>query len=135
MKTKSENSKYTPRASRFTRRRRGQAMILTTLALGGSILSATTIAGLLMVYQIRQASDLSASTRSIYAADAGAEWGLHKFFGGSVPLPELADGASVTVICLDAGNPVDCSDIEADVIRAVGKFGNVNRALEVTLTF
>lgn len=109
-------------------------MILTTLALGGSILGATTIAGLLMVYQLRQASDLGASSRGIYVADAGVEWGLYKFFGGSAPLPAFMNGASVSVTCLDAGAPVDCANVGTDVIRAVGKFGNVNRALELTLT-
>lgn len=110
-------------------------MILTVLALGGSILGATTVAGLLMVYQIRQASDLGASTRSIYAADAGIEWGLYKFFIGDAPQPVFTNGASLTVTCLSGGAEVDCSDLDANVIRAVGRFGDVNRALELTLTF
>lgn len=119
--------------------RSAQAMILTTLSLGGSILGATTIAGFLMVYQFRQASDLSASTRSIYAADAGIEWGLYKFFVSNTSLPSFTNGASVTVTCLNANfnpaQPVDCSDNATGIIRAVGGFGNVNRALEMTLTF
>jgi hypothetical protein len=116
-------------------RRRGQAMILTAIALGGSILGATTIAGLLVVYQIRQASDFSASGRAIYAADAGIEWALYKFFVGSAAPPAFVNSAGVRVTCLDAGNPVDCGNIETDVIRALGKFGNVNRALELTVNF
>jgi hypothetical protein len=111
-------------------------MILTTLALGGSILGATAIAGLLMVYQIRQASNLGASTRSIYAADAGIEAALYQFFNQSAP-PSLnfTNGASVTAVCTDAGAPIECSSQEADLVRAVGASGNVHRALELTLTF
>lgn len=111
-------------------------MILTTLALGGSILGATTVAGLLMVYQIRQASDLGASTRSIYAADAGIEAALYQFFNQSAPpVLTFTNGASVVFVCTDAGEPVECSSTEADLVRAVGKFGNVNRALELILNF
>lgn len=117
-------------------------MILTIIALGGSILGATTIAGLLVSYQIRQAWDLGASTRSIYAADAGMEWGLYKFFVGDAPPPVFKNGASVTVTCFDNATSSfdnatssDCSNPEIDIIRAVGKFGNVNRAVELRLVY
>src|SRR3989338_10873566 len=78
---------------------RGQIMLLTVLALSGTILGATTIAGLLMVYQIRQSNDIVNSTKAIFAADAGLEWRLYKFFkfdsqackdcpdGGACPQP------------------------------------------------
>ena len=48
-------------------------MILTVLALGGAVLGATTVAGLLMLYQLRQTSDMANSARAIFAADAGTE--------------------------------------------------------------
>ena len=35
----------------------GQVMILTVVAIGGTLLAATTVAGLLVVYQLRQSSD------------------------------------------------------------------------------
>jgi hypothetical protein len=60
--------------------RRGQAMLLATLALGGAILGATTIAGLLMLYQIRATTDSEHSAQAIFAADSGVEWTLYDFY-------------------------------------------------------
>ena len=59
---------------------RGQVMLLTTLILSGTILAASTLAGLLMVYQIRQSSDATQSAKAIYAADAGIEYELFKIY-------------------------------------------------------
>lgn len=59
---------------------RGQIMILTTLILSGTILAAVTIAGLLMLYQIRQAGNAAQSGRAIFVADAGLEYELYKFY-------------------------------------------------------
>ena len=39
--------------------RSGQVMIITILALGGTLLGATTVAGLLTLYQIRNSTDLA----------------------------------------------------------------------------
>jgi len=55
-------------------------MILTTLILSGTILAAVTIAGLLMLYQIRQAGNAMQSGRAIFVADAGLEYELYKFY-------------------------------------------------------
>lgn len=122
-------------------------MLLTTLAIGGTILAATTIAGLLMVYQISQATDIANSTKAIFAADAGTEWGLCGVWSG-VPQPSgqsatgwcdvagdasaamLGNGAGVSVSCYDAsqssgGAPFDCEQWQAQkpsaiVIRSIG---------------
>ncbi|MDP3880998.1 MAG: hypothetical protein Q8Q32_02360 [bacterium] len=64
---------------------RGQVMLLTTLILSGTILAAATLAGLLMVYQIRQSSDATQSTKAIYAADAGIEYELFKVYRKNDP--------------------------------------------------
>lgn len=74
-------------------------MILAVLALGGAILGATTIAGLLMTYQIRQTTDAANSAKAIFAADMGLECGLYnRFKGGSCPLVGiLSNGATYEV--------------------------------------
>ncbi len=113
----------------------GQAMIMTIIALGGTILGATTIAGLLMLYQIRQASDLANSNRSIFAADAGVEWGLYDFFNPSstIASPTFSNGAQVTVTCYDsAGASNACSSASTTAIRALGQAGGVSRAFELS---
>ncbi len=65
----------------------GQAIILTTVMLGGLMLSATAIAGLLMFYQLRQANDAAGSAMAVFAADAGLEAGSYCYFYGSDPIP------------------------------------------------
>ena len=55
-------------------------MLLTVLFLSGAILSATAISGYLMFHQIKNLTDVSSSTKSIFAADAGIEWSLYKYF-------------------------------------------------------
>ena len=50
-------------------------MLLAVLTLGATMLGATTIAGLLMVYQIRQTTDFENSAKAVFAADAGTRMG------------------------------------------------------------
>ena len=123
--------------------RRGQVMIITILVLGGAILSATTIAGLLMLYQIRQTTDIANSGRAIYAADAGIEWSLYNWFctiSGKgvcdVAKPIFANKADfqVTTICTTFTGEVKIpcrpeDDPFAVTFRSVGTAGNSTRAL------
>ena len=106
-------------------------MILTILVLGGALLVGTTVAGLLVVYQIRQSTDLAGSAKAVFAADSGIEWGLYQFFIENSPSPEFSNGASATVVCYTASRAtVPCTDPSVASIRAIGKSGNVNRAFE-----
>ena len=114
-------------------------MVLTVLALGGTILGATTIAGLLMLYQLRQTSDLASSAKAITAADAGMEWAFYNLFckGDSTkPCPAPApgpfvNGATVVVTCFDAvGEETSCEGDAMRSIRSVGTSGNASRAFE-----
>ncbi len=52
---------------------RGQVMLASVIILGGILASATAIAGILMVYQIREASDSENSAQALFAADSGIE--------------------------------------------------------------
>ncbi len=121
----------------------GQVMITTILALGGVLMGATAIAGLLMVYQIRQASDLANSTKAIFAADTGVDWGLYQYGGCNGDManceaygygqngPALANKASLEVFCYDEfENKVDCTEGPAVVrsIRSQGSSGKSSRA-------
>ena len=115
---------------------RGQAMILTVLVLGGAILGATTIAGLLTVYQVRQTADFANSAKAIFAADAGIEWGLYQFFrtDGTETAPVLSNGANFRLACADLANEaVDCTNSSTASIRAVGTSGQSSRALRLSL--
>ena len=50
---------------------KGQVMLLTVLIVSGSIIGATTIAGLLMLYELRNATNVSQSLQALFAADTG----------------------------------------------------------------
>jgi hypothetical protein len=60
--------------------RSGQAMLIAILTLGGAILGATSLAGLLLLYQIRATTDSANSAKAIFAADSGVNWALYSFF-------------------------------------------------------
>ncbi len=124
--------------------RAGQVMILTTLAIGGTILGAATIAGLLIVYQIRATTDLADSAKAVFAADAGIEWQLYNYFIGTTstpnPIPQQPNFLSysdiqLTVTCLDDSSVVvNCDTIgnsSATAIKSVGTHGNSSRAFLV----
>jgi hypothetical protein len=51
----------------------GQTLIMLVVLMGGMLMMATAIAGLLTFFQLQQAGDASRSTIAIYAADAGIE--------------------------------------------------------------
>jgi hypothetical protein len=89
---------------------KGQAMLFTVLSLGGAMLGVTTIAGILMVYQIRDTTDFENSAKAVFAADAGTELALYDFFQpvSFTPSP-FSNGASMSTTCYDVNNAVtDC---------------------------
>ncbi len=51
-------------------------MITTVLILGGEVISAASLLGSLIVYKLRQATDIVDSAKAVFAADAGREWEL-----------------------------------------------------------
>ncbi|MFA5386362.1 MAG: hypothetical protein WC297_01730 [Candidatus Paceibacterota bacterium] len=114
----------------------GQVMLITVLALGGMLLGATAIGGLLMTYQIRQSSDIANSTKAIMAADAGIERALYcANITGTAQRCDPANagtdlnfsnGAKVTVsITGDVTDPVNPSLS----IKSVGNSSQIYRAL------
>ena len=106
-------------------KKEGQTMILTVMLLTSAILSATAISALLVLFQLRQASDIKASTQSIFAADAGIECVLYeKVVGGenySNCKTVLDNGASYVVTIDETG----------DNFKSVGRAGRTARALEI----
>lgn len=97
-------------------------MLLTVLILGGSILGASTIAGYLMLLKIRGASDITNSTKAIFAADAGIEWELYKQFKNSnYSKPTFSNNANFT------------SSNDGQTVKSIGSAGNNFRAFELKL--
>jgi hypothetical protein len=100
-------------------RRAGQAMLIAVLSLGGAILGATTVAGLLTLYQIRATTDTANSAKAIFAADAGTEWALFDYYcvsegrctaAGAPSTTLVASGATVKVTCYSNSGATVVSD-------------------------
>lgn len=76
----------------------GQIMLLTVLILGGVIVGAASLVSSLIIYKIRQATDVGGSAKAVFASDAGIEWELfcglkHGKPCGSVSCPDFKNGA------------------------------------------
>lgn len=123
-------------------------MLMTVLALSSTILGATAIAGLLMLYQIRQSTDIVNSTKAIFAADSGIEWRLYKFFkadsqackncsdlsdpGGACPPVQMRNNAIFSTTCDSRiiGGPGGSQTVS---IKSIGTSVNNSRAFEIIL--
>jgi hypothetical protein len=115
--------------------RRGQAMLLAVLTIGATMLGATTIAGLLMLYQIRQTNDFEHSAQAVFAADAGTEWALYNYYVTSTAPLSFLNGASAAVTCYDASAAVSsCATSTAVEAISKGSSGNTKRAFLITFT-
>lgn len=101
----------------------GQVMLLTVLVIGGLLLGASAIAGLMMVYQIRQSSDVVNSTKAIFAADTGIEWELYRMFKDSdYPKPTMTNQADFSTTVSGAST-----------VKSIGSSHRSSRAFEMTL--
>lgn len=122
---------------------KGQVMLLTVLLTGGVLLAATAVAGLMMIYQIRQTTAMIDSVQAIFAADAALEWSLFCrvvwtiqkengmapdiFSDFSCPYsnptqPDMSNGASAVISVINEG------------IRVVGTSHQSSRAFEMTFS-
>ena len=84
-----------PARTRSLAGRGGQALILLVVLMGGMLMMATAIAGLLMYYQLQQSNDAGRSTEAIFAADAGLEKASHFYWYDITPVmqAEIESGA------------------------------------------
>lgn len=55
---------------------KGQVMILSVLLISSAVLAAASLAGLLILFQLRQATDAESSAKAVFAADSGIERAL-----------------------------------------------------------
>ncbi|MBI4119682.1 MAG: hypothetical protein HY456_02455 [Parcubacteria group bacterium] len=111
----------------------GQALLLTVLVLGGILLGATVIAGILIRNQIRQSVNIAQSNQAIYAADSGLEWELYRFYKDQgYPKPSI----TINGVDFETCSPVGaiCSGSHpTGTIRSIGASGRSSRAFEAAL--
>ncbi|KKU14567.1 MAG: hypothetical protein UX23_C0013G0006 [Parcubacteria group bacterium GW2011_GWB1_45_9] len=99
---------------------------MTVMVLSGIMVGTTVIAGTLIKNQIRQTVGVVQSNQAIYAADAGLEWELYRFFvNNAEPKPSIG-GASIQT-CSPVGTR--CAGFESK-IRSIGTAGRTSRAFE-----
>jgi len=113
-------------------KQKGQTMLVTVMILSSAILGATVLASLLVLFQLRQASDAKLSTQAIFAADSGIECILFEKIGktfdygkcGASPAAKvnLDNGAFYVIVDLGGG----------DSFKAVGRAGRTTRAFEIS---
>lgn len=128
-------------------KRDGQVIILTILIIGGTLLSASSLAGLLMLYQIRQATDLGNSGKAIMAADSGVEWAMYERFnpgqsgffkkekdqsGNEVWKASLSNGSEAEVKCFKDAETKPCDDPDVNIIRSWGSANNTTRSFRLS---
>ena len=109
-------------------------MLLSIIAIGGTLIAATTLAGLLMTYQLHGMSGIADSAKAIFAADTGLDWGLYQNVHptSTDPAPSLSNGTDFSLRCYNSASiEVDCRDASANTIRSVGHMGTSYRALEI----
>lgn len=127
-------------------KRSGQAMLIAVLSLGGAILGATTVAGLLTLYQIRATTDTQNSAKAIFAADAGTEWALFSYYCGSdgrcsgLPAQPTfsGSGAAATINCYSnsgtTGSAVPCNNTSTVAAISSGLANGSERAFYVGIS-
>jgi hypothetical protein len=105
---------------------KGQVMLLSALLIGGSILAATSVAGYLMLLQIRQSTNIANSAKAITAASTGIDWALYqnKIGNNSYPPEELDLGNGSRVRITKDGS----------VISSVGNAGDSYRAFSIDIS-
>jgi len=117
------------------RSRGGQAMILTVMLLSGAILSASALAALLVLFQLRQASDIKSSTQAIFAADSGIECILYEaVVNGASGVGDFANCGELALtppINLDNGASYVVT-VGVGAVKSAGRAGKTSRAFEVS---
>lgn len=101
-------------------------MLLTVMMLTGVILSTTSLVALLVLYQLRQTTDVIASSQAIFAADAGIECALFK---------QLKPAESTSINCSQdkLSNGAEFKTVtQGNTIKSAGRSRRSARAFEAT---
>jgi hypothetical protein len=107
----------------------GQVMILTVVLISGAILSATSLAGLLVMYQLKQSTDVLNSAKAVFAADAGIECTVYNY---NVPDPmHVPRGVDCSKWDLSNKSIFTTQMVNATTVVSIGKSGRSTRAFQM----
>jgi len=119
----------------LNKNKKGQVMIIVSLALGGVMLTSIVIGGILISNQIRQAGNIASSAKALYAADAALEWGMYQFYKKDTTAgePIFTNNTTFTTLCHSGASSVPCT-AGGNITDIVGKgtFGKVSRAFQIS---
>ena len=107
-------------------------MLLTVLILGGVIIGAASLVSSLIIYKIRQATDVANSGKAVFAADAGVEYELLrnlKSGEGNRPCPTFKNGARFkTNVDLIEGRALSIVSIgrTSQIVRIFTQINDIN---------
>lgn len=105
-------------------------MLLTVILLSGAVLASTSLAGLLVLYQLRQATDAKGSMQAIFAADSGIEWAFY-----NETRPQSEQKPYPQIINLTNGSKVTITKSATDPLplKSIGQSGRSARAFQGNL--
>jgi hypothetical protein len=113
---------------------KGQVLLLTVMLLSGAILGATSLASLLILYQLRQTSDIKDSMESIYAADTGIECVWYVIADKGVSYRDYLSICNGSTPNSGAEYKVVLDDTSGDLIfKSVGMSGRSARSFELKI--
>lgn len=98
-------------------------MILTVIVISGTLMGLAVIAGILMIYQLRQAGDFSNSAKAIFAADTGVNWWIYD----KDPLPTITSSTVNSTFTNKAS--FEIIEVPPNGVKVIGQAGNSKRAL------
>jgi len=106
-------------------------MLLSVLVISSAVLAATSLSGLIVLSQLRQAADAQSSAQAVFAADAGIECALYRnykdnaYFCGEQNNPRPVNP--------NEDEPSFIAEFEiGDVgVKSLGKSGRSARAFEL----
>lgn len=103
---------------------KGQVMLLTAISVAAMVLAATSLAGLLTLYELTQVTNVKNSGQAIFAADAGTECLSYQEFVASSTIDcdsgTLTNGAEFVTTSTSPG-----------IFDAIGTSGLASRAFEI----
>jgi len=119
---------------------KGQTMLLAVVLLSGAILSAVSLSGLLVLFQLKQTTGVKESTQAIFAADSGIECVLFNRYRCTAVTPVCP---VITTVLRDCGDIVPFEDFSNGArfktidkgggsFKSVGQSGRSARSFEIT---
>jgi len=114
---------------------KGQVMLMSVLLISSAVLGAATLAGLLVLFQLRQTADAEASARAVFAADAGMERALFEVYrnnhctdGGAAPIKSIELGSQGEFVTGNNSEYLVQFYDDCTVARSGGRSGRAARA-------